>query len=351
MRKSLILGLLASVALAPVAATAQERVIRLAHDNNPDPIDNPGHACAEVFGNIVRTDTNGAIEVEFYPNDQVGTNEEQVQMTRDGIIEATISSTGSLASYYPRIDVLNLPFAFANNAATYQVFDGRFGEALKRDIEETLGDVVVLGFPDTGGFFAVTNSQRAIADLDDFQGIRVRTMTLPSHQVIMDALGAESYPLAWGEVYSALQTGVIDGQMNPVPIISFSNLGEVQAYMTLTNHLFSPYIFSLNRAFWDGLSEEEQHIISYAAQSCVSASRGLARIIEATDRGVSGLADLMEITALSAEQREQMREVTQPPFEAHIESNLGEEAVALLEILKEEAGAANQRLYLAADDD
>lgn len=343
MNRSLILGLATAIAVAPLAAAADQRVIRLAHDNNPDPFDNPGHACAAVFANIVRSDTNGAIDVEIFPNDQVGSNAEQVQMTRDGIIQATISSTGSLASYYPRIDVLNLPFAFANNAATYEVFDGRFGEALKADIEETLGDVIVLGFPDTGGFFAVTNSQRPIAELSDFEGIRVRTMTLPSHQVIMNALGAESYPLAWGEVYSALQTGVIDGQMNPVPIISFSNFGEVQRYMTLTGHLFSPYIFSLSRAFWEELSEDEQHILGYAARSCVAASRGLARIIEASDRGVSGLASAMEITALSAEQRAQMREVTQPPFEAHIEENLGAEAMALLDILKEEAAAANAR--------
>ncbi len=108
---------------------------------------------------------------------------------------------------------------------------------------------MVLGFPDTGGFFAVTNSKHPIASLDDFDGIRIRTMTLPSHQTIIQALGAQAYPLSWGEVYSGLQTGVIDGQMNPVPIISFANFSEVQKYMTLTNHLFSPYTFMVNRDF------------------------------------------------------------------------------------------------------
>lgn len=348
MNRTTLFSLTLATALAPALAAAQDRVIQLAHDNNPDPFDNPGHACAAVFGNIVRSETNGAIDVEFFPNDQVGTNAEQVQMTRDGVIQATIASTGSLASYYPRIDVLNLPFAFASNAATYEVFDGRFGRMLKQDIEDELGDVVVLGFPDTGGFFAVTNSAKPIEELADFEGIRVRTMTLPSHQVIMNALGAESYPLAWGELYSALQTGVIDGQMNPVPIISFSNLGEVQDYMTLTNHLFSPYIFLMSRSLWDELSEEEQKIVADAAQSCVAASRGLARIIEASDRGVSGLSDLMEISALDADQRAQMRDATQPAFEAHIEDALGEEGVALLEVLKEEANTANASRYLDA---
>lgn len=348
MNRKHICGFAAACALTGMAsgALADSGLLKLAHDNAPDPFDNPGHACAQVFSNIVSADTNGAIEVEMYPNDQLGSNAEQVQMVRDGVIQATIASTGALASYYPNIDVLNLPFAFADNAATYEVFDGAFGRALKADIEEELGDVVVLGFPDTGGFFAVTNSQQAITDLDDFDGVRVRTMTLPSHQVIMNALGAESYPLAWGEVYSALQTGVIDGQMNPVPIISFSNFSEVQQYMTLTNHLFSPYIMLLSKSFWDGLDEQQQTVVRYAAESCVTASRGLSRIIEASDRGVAGLQDSMEITALSPEQRDAMRDVTQPPFETHIQEELGEDAVELLDLFKENVGEANGSQYL-----
>lgn len=340
-----VYALVAALAMT-TAVSAQEHVLKLAHDNISDPFDNPGHACAQVFANIVGNDTNQAIEIEMYPNNQIGSNTEQVQMVRDGVIQATIASTGALASYYPKIDVLNLPFAFRDNAATYEVFDGAFGRALKEDIESELGDVVVLGFPDTGGFFAVTNSQRPIADLADFEGVRLRTMTVPSHQVIVQSLGAEAYPLAWGEVYSALQTGVIDGQMNPVPIISFSDFGEVQDYMTLTNHLFSPYIFLLSKTFWDGLEPGQQEILRYAAQSCVAASRGLSRIIEASDRGVAGLREAMEITALTAEQREQMRMVTEPPFEQHIRDDLGEDAVSLLDLFKTEVTKANESGYL-----
>ena len=346
--KNASLALLTGIALATIAtaASAQDKTIRLAHDNKPDPYDNPAHACAAVFANLISSETNGEITVEMYPNNQIGSATEQVQMVRDGVIEATIASTGSLAPYYPRIDVLNLPFAFADIAATYEVFDGAFGQALKADMEGVLGDVVVLGFPDTGGFFAVTNSQKEIADLDDFAGIRLRTMTLPSHQVIMNALGAEAYPLAWGEVYSALQTGVIDGQMNPVPIISFSNFSEVQRYMTLTNHLFSPYTLLLSRPFWEGLTEQQQEIVRRATQSCVVASRGLARIIEASERGISGLQKTMQITALTPEQREEMREVTQPAFKNYIQDELGQEAVNLLDLFKQEVKNANDSQYM-----
>ncbi|MDD9746752.1 MAG: DctP family TRAP transporter solute-binding subunit [Marinovum algicola] len=320
--------------------------IKFGHDNKADPFENPAHACTAVFSNILEAGTNGSVDVEVFGSNQLGTAAEHVQQVRDGILQATLTSTGALASYYPRIDVLNLPFAFADNSSTYEVFDGAFGTALAADIEETLGDVVVLGFPDTGGFFAVTNSKRPIADLADFEGVRVRTMTLPSHQKIMQALGAEAYPLAWGEVYSGLQTGVIDGQMNPVPIISFANFAEVQEYMTLTNHLFSPYTFMINRAFYEDLTDQERTVLHHAAENCVTASRGISRIIEASDRGLAGLMDQIEVTALTAEQRKAMADATQPVFETHVAENLDAKAGELLELLKTEVSAANGNTYL-----
>ncbi len=343
--KNLITGL-AVVATMTAGAVSAESVIRFGHDNKTDPFENPAHACTAVFSNLVEADTNGSVTVEVFGSNQLGSAAEHVQQLQDGIIQATLTSTGALASYYPRIDVLNLPFAFTGNASTYTVFDGPFGEALKADIETELPGVVVLGFPDTGGFFAVTNSKRPIADLADFEGIRVRTMTLPSHQTIMQSLGAEAYPLAWGEVYSGLQTGVIDGQMNPVPIISFANFAEVQQYMTLTNHLFSPYTFMMNRDFYEGLTDAERATVHTAAENCVVASRGLSRIIEASDRGLAGLMDDIEVTALTAEQRAAMANAAQPAFEAHVNENLDEGAKALLALFKAEVDAANAAGYL-----
>lgn len=342
--------LFTSVALATLMtlgnAYADGGVIKFGHDNKTDPFENPAHACTAVFANLVTADTNGSVEVEVFGSNQLGSAAEHVQQVRDGILQATLTSTGALASYYPRIDVLNLPFAFNGNAATYHVFDGDFGKALAADIEKELGDVVVLGFPDTGGFFALTNSKRTVANLEDLEGIRIRTMTLPSHQKIMQSLGAEAYPLAWGEVYSGLQTGVIDGQMNPVPIISFANFAEVQKYMTLTNHLFSPYTFLLNREFYEGLSDSERATIHSAAENCVVASRGLSRIIEASDRGLAGLMDKIEVTALSAEQRKAMADVAQPAFEKHIDENMDDGAKQLLKELKAAVDAANAAQYL-----
>ncbi|WP_282605650.1 DctP family TRAP transporter solute-binding subunit [Pelagibius sp. Alg239-R121] len=328
------------------SAVAQSKVLKFGHDNKADPFENPAHACTAVFANIVEADTNGSITVEVFPSNQLGSAKEHVQMVRDDVIQATLTSTGAIASYYPRIDVLNLAFAFDHNAATYDVFDGPFGNALARDIEASLGDVVVAGFPDTGGFFAVTNSKRPIKTLEDFEGVRIRTMTLPSHQKIIQSLGGEAYPLAWGEVYSGLQTGVIDGQMNPVPIISFAKFAEVQKYMTLTNHLFSPYTLMLSKSFWDGLSDNEQRTIRYAAESCVTASRGLSRIIEGSDRGLAGLMDKIEVSALSATDRDKFKAAAQPVVLKHVEETLGKDGVTLLEMFQAEVTKANAKRYM-----
>ena len=344
--KNILTGAALTATMLASSALAEGGVIKFGHDNKTDPFENPAHACTAVFANLVNSGTNGSVSVEVFGSNQLGSAAEHVQQMRDGIIQATLTSTGALASYYPRIDVLNLPFAFTGNASTYEVFDGEFGEALAADIEAELGDVVVLGFPDTGGFFAVTNSQRPIADLQDFDGIRIRTMTLPSHQKIIQALGAEAYPLSWGEVYSGLQTGVIDGQMNPVPIISFANFAEVQQYMTLTNHLFSPYTFMINRAFFESLSESEQATIRTAAENCVTASRGLSRIIEASDRGLAGLMDQIQVTALTDEQRSAMAAATQPAFDAHVQESLDEKAAELLASFKAAVENANNASYL-----
>ncbi|TDQ67496.1 tripartite ATP-independent transporter DctP family solute receptor [Maritalea mobilis] len=347
--KKLALGLTLGAAIVGAASSAfaDTKILKFAHDNKTDPFENPAHACTAVFANIVEADTNGSIKVEVYPSNQLGSAAEHVQFIQDNVVQATLTSTGAISSYYPRIDVLNLAFAFDHNAATYEVFDGPFGTALASDIEATIPNTKVLGFPDTGGFFAITNSKRPIEKLEDFEGIRVRTMTLPSHQKIIQAMGGEAYPLSWGEVYSGLQTGVIDGQMNPVPIISFANFSEVQDYMTLTNHLFSPYTFMMSKSFWDSLSEDEQRVVNYAAESCVTASRGLSRIIEASDRGLAGLMDKIEVTALSAEAREEFKAAAQPAVLKHVEEELGEEGVALLNQFKDAVEGANNSTYLA----
>lgn len=338
-------ALTASIVTAPLAMAT--KVLRIGHDNKADMMENPAHAFTGVFKNIVETATNGEITVQVFPSNQLGNAKEHIQMVRDGQLQGTLSPVGPLAGYYPRIGVLDVPFAFNSNASTYAVLDGAFGQTLARDIEAEMKDVKVLGFPDTGGFFSVTNSKRPIKTLEDFKGLRIRTMTLPTHQKIIQSLGAQAYPLSWGEVYSSLQTGVIDGQMNPVPTVSFAKFNEVQQYLTLTNHLFAPYTFMLNKDFYEGLTDNEKKIVADAVEIALSANRGLSRLIEASDeRGIAGLKKKMKINSLSDEQRQAMRNATQPGVKAYIKETHGEKGAELLDLFLVEVEKANQSVYL-----
>jgi TRAP-type C4-dicarboxylate transport system substrate-binding protein len=134
--------------------------------------------------------------------------------------------------------------------------------------------------------------------------------------------------------------------MNPIPIISFSNFSEVQKYMTLTNHLFSPYTFMVNRAMYEGLTPDQQATMHLAAQACMVASRGLARAIEASDRGLAGLMEKMTVTALNDETRQGFVNAAQPAFEQHIANNLDAKATELLNLMKSELKAANSANYM-----
>lgn len=348
MRKTLLGTALLGAALMtvmPGAALAQ-KVIKLGHLNNDDPFENPAGAFGKVFKNIVEGASNGEILVEIFPNGQLGKDFEIAQQVRDGIIQMSLASVGGLASHYPKIGVIDVAFAFPHISAVYDVFDGPFGQALAADIETDVPEVEVLGFADTGGFFSISNSKKPVATLEDIQGLRIRTMTLESHQTLINSLGAEAYPLAWAEVYSGLQTGVIDGQMNPVPIIAFSNFEEVQGYLTLTEHLFTPYTILMNQDFFSSLSEEEQYIVRYAANSGVVASRGIARAIEASERGLPKLAEKMQINALSQEDRQKFKEAAQPAVIDLIRSKYGDKGGELLDLFLAEVENAGNKQFM-----
>ena len=190
------------------------------------------------------------------------------------------------------------------------------------------------------------NTTRAPFDNEKFRQAFNYLMNRPAILRLGYAGLGEPTALPWAEVYTALQTGVADGQMNPVPIISFANFAEVQQYMTLTNHLFSPYTFMISDSFWNSLTPEEQRVINYAAKSCVTASRGISRIIEASDRGLAGLMDKIEVTALTAEDRQAFKDAAQPAVLAHVEEALGAEGVALLEQFRTAVEDANNATYL-----
>jgi tripartite ATP-independent transporter DctP family solute receptor len=336
----------AALALAaltlPVAPAHAEKVIKVHHLNPDDPFDSTTGAALAVFKNLVESGTGGSVKVQTFPNGQLGKDNEVLSQVKSGVIQSGIFSVGGFASTYPMIGVLDVPFLFPDISTTYAVFDGPFGQKLGADIEKKTG-LEVIGFGDSGGFFAITNSKKAIRTPDDMKGLKIRTMTLESHKRIISSLGGQPAAIAWAEVYTALQTGVADGQMNPIPIVAMAKFNEVQKHITLTEHLFTPYVWVINRKFFDSLTPEEQLVVRSAAKSAIVANRGIARLIEASSKGLPALAKSMTVTALTPKEKAAFRAATQPAVKQYIAQTFGKEGEEMLGALEQAVAAASKQ--------
>jgi len=332
--KQLALGALTATALIASPAFA-DKVIRLAHLNPDSPFDSHSGAMSAVFKSLVETGTNGSVKVQVFPNGQLGKDDEVIQQVRDGLVQSAISSAGGIASHYPLVGVFDLPFAFPNIAVAQEVINlqSPFGQKLSADIQQKTG-LKVLGLLDSGGFFAISNSKRPITSLEDMKGLRIRTMTLPTHEATIASLGGQPTPLPWAEVYTALQTGVADGQMNPIPIIAFAKFDEVQKYLSITNHVITPYIWTMNEDFYQSLTPSEKAVVDMAARVAVQSGVGISRIIEASaEKGIPKLGERMQINAISPEELTKLAAAAQPAVRTVIVEKFGPEGVEMLDAM------------------
>ena len=322
---------IAAAGMIGAAAQAADVTIRIGHLNPADAFESHSGAMTTIFKSLVETASAGQIEVKLYPNGQLGKDNEVIQQVRDGIVESCISSAGGVAQHYPPVGVFDIPFAFPNIAVANRVIDQRssFGKKFSRGLESKTG-LKVLGLIDSGGFFAFTNSKRPIKSVADMKDLRIRTMTLPTHQTMVSSLGAKPTPLPWAEVYTALQTGVADGQMNPIPIIAFAKFDEVQKYLSITNHVITPYVWMMNGDFYRGLSSEHRAIVDWASEVATEAGRGVSRVIEASERGMPKLAQKMQVNAVPPSELKKFAATAQPAVRKLIEEKLGAEGVDML---------------------
>ncbi|MEZ5644619.1 MAG: DctP family TRAP transporter solute-binding subunit [Burkholderiaceae bacterium] len=333
----------AAVTLMLAASPAMaEKTMRLAHLNPDSPFDSHSGAMAAVFKSLVETGTNGSVKVQLFANGQLGKDNEVIQQVRDGIVESTISSAGGVAAHYKPVGVFDLPFAFPSIAVVDRVMtlDSAFGKKMAADIETKTG-LKTLGILDSGGFFAISNSKRPIKSVEDMAGLRIRTMTLPTHETTIKSLGGQPTPLPWAEVYTALQTGVADGQMNPIPIIAFAKFDEVQKYLTITRHVITPYFWFINKKFYDGLTPQEKKVVDGAAEVATNAGRGISRIVEASaEKGLPKLGKKMTINSLPPEELKKFAAVAQPAVRKVIEEQLGADGTAMLNAMLAEIDKA-----------
>lgn len=245
-----------------------------------------------VYGEMLEERTNGKFRVETYPDSQLGSEREIIEGVQMGTIDLTVVSTAPLAGFSDAFLVTDLPFIFVDKPHAYRVLDGEIGQGIFDQLEGT--GIKGLAFWENG-FRNITNSKGPIESPEDVQGMKIRTMENQIHMDSFRQVGADPTPMAFGELFTALQQGTVDGQENPLPIISVSRFSEVQDHLALTGHFYAPAPLLISGALWDSLTDEEKDIFQQAAYDAREVERGM--IQEMDDRLVEELeAEGMEIT-------------------------------------------------------
>ena len=311
------------------AVLAAPKVLKLAHLNAQTPFDVGTAAVAAVFKNELEARTGGVLTVEIYPSGTLGNERETMEQVKAGITQSYIASVGGVAPFYPLIDITSMPFAYNSYEIGCALYDGPFGQEFAEDIRQKTG-LRVLGFVPQG-FFQFTNSSRPIKSPADMKGLKMRTMNNPLHMEFMKSLGAAATPVAWAEIYTALQTKVVDGQHNPITVINLGKLYEVQKYVTLSNHMAGLYVWVISDAWFDGLTPEEKVAVKGAAQAAVIAGRGIDRLIVATEKGLPALAEKAEVYTPTADELQEFKALAIPAAKAFFEETLGADGMAWID--------------------
>lgn len=341
--KKLLFALVIVLLVSMVSTSALALNIRLAHEE-PGNMSSSVHAAALVFKEIVETQSNGEMTVSIYPASSLGNQRERLDQTQVGIIQLNVASIGGLASYYPLINVVDLPFAFPNYTVFYEVMRGEFGEELAEGLLEATGFRLLS--VNAAGFYVLSNSTRPITSPEDMEGIRFRTMSVPSHIAMMRSLGASPTPVPWDELYSALQMGVVNGQHNPIPIMAIGGLQEVQKYATLTNHLVGADWWVTSDGFYMSMTAEQRAIFDDALYAAQIVADGTKLLANATDQGVQFLEDAgIEVYAPTLEELAQFRDITVPAVLETIEDDLGQAGVDLANSLLEAVEKVQKEYY------
>ncbi len=278
--RSLAVLVLAAAALASSAAPAQTTLkmnISLAQNSHYG-------VAVDTFAREVEKRTGGRYKIQNFYAGALGAERESVEGVQLGTLDLTLTSTGPIPNFVPEVAILDIPFLFRDYAQARAVLDGPIGQEMLQKFPPK--GIVALAWAENG-FRHMTNSKRPIVTPDDLKGLKMRTMENPIHIEAYKQFGILPTPMAFTEVYTALQQGTVDGQENPLSVITSAKLDQVQKNLTLTGHVYSPALILMNKAQWDKLSAADKQAFLDAAKEAVKANR--ARVDEDEAKAVADL--------------------------------------------------------------
>jgi tripartite ATP-independent transporter DctP family solute receptor len=271
----------------------------------------PQYISVEYFRDILAERTDGRLEVSIFPDSQVGDDAQMMSALQSGTLEMTYPSTSPAASIVPEVALFDLPFLFPTPEAADKVLDGEIGQEILDEFDGT--GIKALAFSENG-YRQLSNSQRAVSSPEDVKGLAIRVMENPVQVDIWKALGANPTSMAFGEVFSALEQGVVDGQENPWNTILTSKFYEVQDHASETRHVYTPFIIMIGQKFYDGLSPADQQIVEEAAVAAAEYERTVSR--EFNDYAKEQVtSEGMEVTELTDEDLAAFKKAVQPVYD------------------------------------
>jgi tripartite ATP-independent transporter DctP family solute receptor len=301
--KKILAGALAILFATASVAYAADFELKLGHAAIGE--SNPLHRAVLFFAEDVEKASGGRISVTVFGGGQMGDDGELAELTQEGTLDIAVPTVSKLAVWDPAFSAPEIPYVFPNREVALKVLHGEYGEYL----EPKLND---LGFTTLGwyenGFRDMTNNKRPITKPEDLSGIKLRTMQVEAHIEAFSHLGANPTPMAFGELYSALQQNVVDGQENPLTNIVNNKMHEVQKYLSLTKHVYSSYIVLINSEKYENLPADLQDVIKSSMEASLEyqiniidedEAKNLAEI-EAAGVQVNALSD-QEVTAFREE--------------------------------------------------
>jgi len=333
--KKLALAVGFVLATLPISAQAEikNRTIRISAGVNED---HPVAGGVKVMTQCIAEKSGGKIKMTAFWGGALGTDQQQTQSLRSGTQEMTITSTSPLVGILPALGAFDLPFIFKNEKEADGVLDGEFGAEISAMLPAR--GLINLAYWENG-FRNLTNSRRPVTKWEDISGMKVRVMQNGIFIDTFNNMGANAVPMSFGELFSALDTKAIDAQENPFVTIDSSKFYEVQKYLSVTRHAYTPYLALFSKPIWDSYSAEEKKILQDCTIAGRDAQRGIARkqSADALDKLKKQGMQVVEFT--EAEQA-RMRDHAKSVLDKHAPA-IGKDTVAKLLAAIEKVGATN----------
>ncbi len=280
----------------------------------------------EKFAEIMKDKSGGKIVVNLFPGGVLGGDVQTVSALQGGVVQMMVLNAGILQNIAKPFSSVDLPFLFTSGPQADKVMDGPFGEHLNAMLPEK--GLVSLGYWELG-FRNLTNKKRAVTSLDDLKGLKIRIIQSPIMVDLFGALGTNAVPLAYTELYTALETGTVDGQENPYANIIAAKFYEVQKYLTNTRHIYNPQIVIISKKFWDTLNADEQKLFKDAAVEAKTFQRKVNR-----DKDADFLKQIkelgMQVTDLAPAELAKFQAAVKPVVDKYTDQ-IGAETMKLLQ--------------------